>query len=484
MKILLIQPPNMNMLTTNVPAFVDQETGFYPPLGLFYLAAYLQKNSSHTISVLDAVVERVDYQILEQYIAQYDPDVVGIQMMSFTVRDTLLTARAVKRAKKQAQVVVGGPHPNIYAEETIAQPDIDMIVLGEGEHIFTELIQYLEKGMDLHELPGIVFKNKGQPVRNPGAGFIADLDSLPFPARELTPYRKYYSVLSKRAVFTTMISSRGCPYRCLFCDRAFYGKIHRMRSAENVVSEMERCQKMGIEEIDFQDDIFTFSRKRVFEICDRIQSKKLNLSWNIRSRVDTIDKEMLKRMSEAGCQRIYYGIESGTPELQKVLRKNIDLEKAIQVFRWTRDCNISTLAYFMIGSPSETKRDIYRTIEYMNRLHPDFVHISITTPFPGTDLYSLGLKNGLFEKDYWQEYARNPFHDFTPRYWNELLTRQELLDLLRIAYKKFYLRPQYIICELMKIRSLKELMKKIKMGIRMILFSVSTWLRPSAKAGS
>jgi radical SAM superfamily enzyme YgiQ (UPF0313 family) len=448
-----------------MPEYLSEED-YCPPLGLLYVASYLEKHSLHSVEVLDAFVEKIiSYDVLREQIRSINPDIVGIQMMTFTARDALLTARTVKEIDKNIPVVVGGPQPNIYINETIAFEEIDYIVLGEGEKIFTELVNRLAQGKDVMNIPGIALKHDGKTIINDQKGYIDDLDELPFPARHLTPYKKYFSILGNHSTFTTMVSSRGCPFRCLFCDRAYHGKIYRKRSAQNVVLEMEECQKLGIQEIDFQDDLFTFNKSRVLEICDILISKKIKLKWNVRSRIDTVDRGLLKRMAEAGCQRIYFGIEAGTPEIQKVLRKNIDLEKAKQVFKWSREFNITTLAYIILGSPQETRDHIYRTIEYTKELKPDFAHIGILTPFPHTDLYSLGLEKGLYN-DYWREYAKDPFKEFIPRYWEESLSREELLELLNYAYKNFYLRPIYIIRELLKVKSLQELWRKIKGGLK------------------
>ena len=470
MKVLLIQSPWINMISSNIPEYLEEED-YCPPLGLLYVASYLENNSSHEVEVLDAIVEKIpSYEKLEERIRKSNPDIVGIQMMTFTARDALLTARTVKKINKNIPVVVGGPHPNIYVNETIAFDEIDYIVLGEGEKIFTDLVNRLADGKDVRDLPGIAMKHEGQTIINDQKGYTEDLDSLPFPARHLTPYKDYFSILGNHSTFTTMVSSRGCPFRCLFCDRAYHGKIYRKRSAENVVEEMELCQKMGILEIDFQDDLFTFDKERVIKICNLLISKKSTLKWNVRSRVDTVDKELLQIMANAGCQRIYFGIEAGTPEIQKVLRKNIDLVRAKEVFQWARDLNMTTLAYIMIGAPQETRTHILRTIDYMKEIKADFVHIAVLTPFPHTEVYSQGIEKGLFN-DHWKRYAENPFEEFTPRYWDETLSPKELLELMNYAYKSFYLRPLYIIRELLKVKTKQELWRKIKGGLKVAFYS-------------
>ena len=296
-----------------------------------------------------------------------------------------------------------------------------------------------------------------------------DLDRLPFPARHLTPYPKYSSVIARRAPITTMFTSRGCPYQCIFCDRPHLGKKFRARSAKNVVDEMEACVELGIREFLVYDDTFTIQRQRVLDVCDEITRRKLDIGWDIRARVNTVDEEMLRRLRQAHCERIHYGVEAGTDRVLKVLQKGITLEQARQAFRATKRAGISTLAYFMIGAPTETREEILQTIAFARSLDPDFVHITIVTPFPGTRLYFMGLEQGRFTHDFWREFAANPTTDFQPQYWEEHLTRDELQELVTHAYKSFYERPGYILRRLAQVRSVGELARKARAGVKVFL---------------
>lgn len=466
MKVLLIYPPAENMITTNVPSFVDEETGFYPPLGLMYVAAYAERNTEHKIEILDTQVERMNYAMIEREIGRRKPDIVGIQAMTFTLIDVILTAKIIKRVDEEIMIVLGGPHVNIYPNETISIPEIDYIVLGEGEVPFTELIQNMENTQKLKKIRGLVFK-EGEKIVNTGSReLIDDLDIIPFPARHLTSYKKYYSLLAKRSPVTTMMTSRGCPYKCLFCDRPHLGKKFRARSAGNVVDEMEECVDMGIKEFFLYDDTFTINRQRVLDICDEIVNRGLDVGVDIRTRVDNVNKELLEKLREAGCERIHYGVESGNPEILKVLRKGITIEQARKAFKMTKEVGIKTLAYFMIGSPRETKSQILETIEFAKKLNPDYVHFSVTTPYPATPLYYMGLKEGQLKNDCWKEFAKNPTKDFVPELWEENLSREELIELLKYAYKSFYTRPRYIIKEMLEVRSLEEFKRKAKAGLK------------------
>ena len=180
---------------------------------------------------------------------------------------------------------------------------------------------------------------------------IKNLDDIPFPARHLVPYKKYSSLLSKGSIVTTIFTSRGCPFQCSFCDRPHLGKSFRARSAKNVVDEIEECVNMGIHDFLFYDDTFTIKRERVLEICNEIINKRLDIAWDIRTRIDVVNEEMLKHLKKAGCQGIHYGIEAGSEKILKVLQKGITIEQAKQVFDLTRKHKIPILAYFMIGNP-------------------------------------------------------------------------------------------------------------------------------------
>jgi len=472
MKVLLVNPPSVNEIVSCNPRFLNQERGYTPPLGILYLASYIKKFSDFEVKVLDCQAEKISYADLPQIIETKKPDIVGITAMTFTLIDALKFIEIVKKNNPQIIIVLGGPHPHIYPEETINLPGVDYVVLGEGEKTILELLKCLDKKDygRLRQVKGLVFKMDGQ-IINTGPGEpITNLDELPFPARQLTSYKNYYSIIAKKNPITTMFTSRGCPYRCTFCDRPAMGKLFRARSAKNVVDEMEECQKMGINEIFMYDDTFTVNRQRVIDICQEIQKRKLEIFWDIRARVDTVDEGVLKELKKAGCQRIHYGVEAGTEKILKVLNKGITLKQAEEAFRLTKRVGIQTLAYFILGSPSETKEDISETISFAKKLKPDFVQFTLLTPFPATAIYFDGLKRGILECDHWKQFAENPTPDFKTKYWEENFSEKELISLLNRAYRNFYLRPNFIVKEIFRIHSLSELKKKLKAGLR-ILFS-------------
>jgi anaerobic magnesium-protoporphyrin IX monomethyl ester cyclase len=472
-KVLLINPPATMTLSGNLPTVVDEERGYNPPLGILYLAAFLRREKVCDVEVIDSQVEELDYPGLKERIRKVSPDLVGISAMTFTLLDCIKVARIVKELHPNIPIAWGGSHIHIYADETIKLPEADFCFTGEGEHAFVELIKTLHNPDEWDKIQGLVFRRNGKIVRTPTRKLLAndDLDLLPFPARDLVPYHKYSSVMAKRDPITTMFTSRGCPFRCSFCDRPHLGKNFRANSPNYVVNEMEECINMGIREFLIYDDTFTVDKKRVHAICDEILRRKLDIGWDVRAKVNTIDADLLKHMKAAHCERIHYGVEAGTDRIMKVLRKGITTEETRKVFKMTKEAGIDTLAYFMIGSPSETRDEIKETFQFMQDLDPDYTHITILTPFPATEIYYQGLSSGLLKEDYWKNFALNPNPEFRPKFWTEVLSEAELQELIVEAYRSFYSRPSYIFKKMVQLRSFAELRLKVKAGFRILTMS-------------
>lgn len=470
MKIALINPPNIHHLKSVLPEPVEEERGYNPPLGLLYLAGYIQKHSpEHQIKVIDPLPENLNHQQVKEKMENFSPDILGVNVMSFTLIDALKVAKKAKENNPKIKIVFGGPHVHIYPQKTLEQKNIDYVVLGEGEKTFYKLINNIENEEYLKQTPGLAFFDKNNNYINTGSSeFIQNLDEIPLPARNLIDNNKYYSILGTSKLVTTMITSRGCPYNCLFCDRPHLGKVFRARTAKNVIKEIEDCLKYGIREFLFYDDTFTIDRKRVIDICNLIIEKKLDISWDIRARVNTVDEEMLKKLKQAGCLRVHYGVESGTQKILNILRKGITLEQIEKAFKITKKSGMETLAYFMIGNPEETKEDIEKTIKFAKKINPDYVHITGTMPFPATDLYKKALEENVIKKDVWHEFAKNPDPNFAPPLWTKNLSQEEIGKYVKKAYHRFYFRPTYILKRILKLKSFEEFKTKAKAGLKML----------------
>jgi len=326
---------------------------------------------------------------------------------------------------------------------------IDIIVRGEGELTTVDLA----KKNDLSTVKGITYRNNGRIISNPDKGLIADIDKIPFPARHLLPMNLYRSStffnIHGSKGHTTLITARGCPNKCVFCSSShFWGKL-RMRSPENIVAEIEEIiTKYGIRQIDFVDDTFTLSKKRVNKICNMILERDLDIKWVCSSRVNTITEETVKTMKKAGCYGIVFGIESGNQDILNRINKNVTLDQSRNAVQLSKKEGLITVGDFMIGLPDDTLETVTQTINFAIKLNPDRALFSMTTPFPGTTLYNEYLEKGLFKDNLtWDEFS---LHSGT-KFRNENLTAQEIEKSYLKAKRRFYIRSAFIIKSLVKI---------------------------------
>ncbi len=468
MKVLLINPPRENEIVGNNPSIIEEERGYNPPLGILYVAAYVEEQTSHEVAVIDSQVEELSYEALAKRIADFAPDVVGISTMTLCLFDVMKVIETAKEVVPSAKIVLGGPHVHLYPDETIELKGVDFLILGEGEVSFVKLLDALQDKVPFDEVKGLVYREGGKVVKTGMSELVADLDVFPHPARHLVPFEKYTSILSELNPITTMFTSRGCPYKCTFCDRPHLGKRFRARSAASVVDEFIKCKEMGIKFVLVYDDTFTVNKKRVIDTCDLLIEKKVGLKFDIRARVDTMNTEMLKKLKAAGCTGIHYGVESGTDRILGVLDKQINLELVKSVFKETMDMGMKTLGYFMIGCPTETREEMDETIDFACRLKADYVHMTVLTPFPGTKIYDMALAEGVIKTDVWREFAANPSVDFVPPIYAGIYKREELMAILMQGYKKFYTRPGYIFHKVLELRSTAQLKKYVKAGLKII----------------
>ena len=467
MKILLINPPRWHELVGKNPSIIEKHRGFNPPLGLLYIASTLKKFSNHHVDILDTQPHQWTYTQLEGFLRQQLYDVIGISAMTFTLIDAYRTAQIIEKCIPSAKVVLGGTHVHLFPDETINLSGIDYAFMGEAEFSFLEFMNQLGNAGDMSNVSGLVYKGTdGKAIKNSFAP-VKKLNDIPFPERDILDIRLYNSLLSRGSFSTTIISSRGCPFHCAFCDRPLspVTSHFRARDARNVVDEVSKCLELGIKDFLFYDDTFTVNRKRVLEICEEILARKLRIRWDIRTRVDTVDKEMLGSLRRAGCAAIHYGVEAGNDRILKAIKKGFTVRKVREIFHLTKKMGIETLAYFMIGLPSERSEDVQDSFQLAKELKPDYAHFTIFSPYPGTELYNLGLEKGLFKTDIWREFAKNPVDGFKIPVWEEYFTREQLYAIIVKFYKSFYLRPRYLFSRILRVRSRDELLKKAKAGL-------------------
>jgi anaerobic magnesium-protoporphyrin IX monomethyl ester cyclase len=472
MRVLLVNPPLRRMVSANVPAFVEEERGTYPPMGLLYMAAYLREKGPKgvEVKVLDTVLEDLSDAQIEETLRREAPDVVGTQVLTFTLLDSLAVTQLAKKVNPQVVTVLGGRHCDIYPAETAALPGVDYVITGEGELAFAKLIERLGDPSELECIPGLTFRRGDRLISNP-LRMIDNLDELPFPARDLTSYRDYRFLLAKKSIFTTLITSRGCPYGCSFCDEGH--KRFRAVSAPRVVDEIMDCkQRFGIEQFFIFDSTFTVDRRRVLDLCDLLVQRRAGIVFDVRSRVNLIDEEVLQALKRAGCVRIQYGVESGNDAVLRAINKHIKVEQVRATVKLTRKYGFEILCDFMLGLPGETEKEAEDTVRLALELPIDYAQFAITVPYPNTNLYRYGIKQGIFD-DYWRAFSAHPTPDFTPRLWEEHFAREQLITLMMRAYERFYYRPAYILREFRNMRSLTEVYHKTKAGLHLVTRSVA-----------
>ncbi len=470
-KVALVFPPYKESQDSISLKENKQHLGLIPPISLGYVAAILEQIGC-TVRLIDVSALGLAKEDVIADLKSFNPDFLGFTMSTFQFQHTLSWIRYIKSALN-ISVIVGGIHLSVYPRETLTHPEIDYGVVGEAEDTLPELLYSVINKHNLNEVAGICFRDQdGKVALTSLREYRSNLDKSPFPSRHLLPNDKYYSLISQRKNFTAMITSRGCPFRCIFCDNQTIP--YRCRSAKNIVDEMQECHKeYNINEIDIFDGVFSVSQKRAIEICTQIRRRRLKIAWSIRMRVDLVNEEMLDSLVDAGCMRIYYGIESGSPEILKTINKMVNLEHIERIVRLTKKKGINTFGYFMIGNPGETEDTIKQTIRLMKRLPLDYVQIAPVFPPPNTRLYDM-VKSEI-KQDYWARYTLNNEEEKREllRYGTDL-TDHQIKQHVRKAYLSFYLRPCYVVKALLRLKSFDELLRSFRALRDMIVSYVFT----------
>ena len=385
----------------------------YPPLGLGYLAAVAEQDG-HEVRIHDFGL--YPSQPLEEdarQVVDYKPDLVAFTSMTTSYH---YVEQLVQRLKGElgVPVIIGGPHATTMPDATLANPNIDYLIYGEGEHIWQDFLRALESGdTRWGDISGLWYKEDGRVVSGGSRKPIDDLDALPFPSRHLYDLDKYPLYAPNGEPMLTILSSRGCPYACSFCFKGIVGRSYHQRSPEDIVAELKEVNAAyGIRNFYFIDDLFTIDVKRLEIILDYFIDQRLDYRWRCLARVDRVTPDLLKKMYKAGCRQIHYGIESGNQEVLKRTAKHIDLQQVRDAVKWTEDAGIRSKGYFILGLPGDNEETMQETIEFAASLELTEAMFSIATPFPGTKLWDeLILKNpGMaYDADFTKTYYYNNY---------------------------------------------------------------------------
>jgi len=418
----------------------------WPHMGLGYLASCL-KQKGVTVNIFDMRVVGSSLPTVFDIVGRFRPNYVGITAMTEDMDRAGLVAEICKKVDPGILTILGGVHVSTLPFPTMsAFPQFDIGVIGEGEYVLPTLIEMLDRGESLDTLGGIVYRSHGAIKITALRPFIEDLDALPFPAWELFPlqlYRGYNETIGKHGLELPILTSRGCPFQCVFCARPSGSKA-RLRSPKNVVDEIERnYDRFKSRYLFISDENFTFNRSRVHRICHEIVDRGLDIEWWCESRVDTCDRETLVLMKKAGCYLVSFGVESGNPEILRSIKKRITLSQCESFTRTCRELGIITEAYFILGHPYETRKTAEDTISFARKLNTDRMSIGIMVPLPGTEVANMASKGEggyRFMGKNWSDYGKIIGRALEL----EELPRHELEWLQIKGYIKFYLRPSRI----------------------------------------
>lgn len=473
MQIALINPPKTFQVWAGVPDIFNMPDAYlFPPLGIMYLAGFLKQRTRHVPFLFDAVAQAWSAeQVAAQAIAT-GASVLGVTANTHNLVNVAEVIAEARRLQPNITVLLGGSHVNSFPEEAARLPGVDVVIRGDGEETLANFLDCLESGKDWKQLDNLAYLENGQPrlttLREPDS----DLDLCPFPDREGLASDAYYTPGMKMAKATTIISSRGCPFNCAFCS---VPHRYRTRSPKNIVDELEYCnRKLGIQEFHFIDDIFNITTDRVMAISQEILNRNLKIFWGFKAGCKAVNENMLSLARKAGCIRMHYGVETWSDEGLISMNKQTRLADIKPAFAMTRKAGIRPIAYLIIGCPHEkTPADVLKVVPFVKSLNPDYVVFSLYTPYPDAPIFKEGVAKGLWDADCWKKFMRNPTRTYElPTVWNEFMTKEQLVELLKRVHNGFYFSPGVMLRTLASMRTLPELIRLIQGGMILLKLQI------------
>ncbi len=442
------------------------------PVSLVYLAGYMEKQG-YPVRIFDGQVETMTEQTIRRTIDEFKPDVVGITCMTPMVVETHMVAAITKSCKPAPMVVVGGIHPSILPDDMIQDTNIDVLVRGEGEITFHELLEAWPD-RELKSIDGLSYRDGDEVVHTPDRALLDDLDILPLPARHLVNYEGYHQIPD--AVFAEplreILTSRGCPFQCIFCSARFIsGYKYRYHSPGRVLEEVDLLvNRYRAKQIAVLDDNFVVDRQRTIDICEGLLHKGYHkkLVWTTAARADQVDYDLMKLMKEAGFKLLSFGVETGSPRLLKMIKKGEDMDQIKVAVESAHRAGLKVRGTLILGLPTETREESMATIRWAKDLRLDFAKFSLATPYPGTVLYDIALKQGKLSNDWSHFSSMAGFADYDPVFVPEGREPREMSLLQKQAMREFYMRPRQVVNLLKNVTSWKDI-KMLYYGARSLL---------------
>ncbi|MFQ5963021.1 MAG: B12-binding domain-containing radical SAM protein [Candidatus Scalinduaceae bacterium] len=440
-----------SIFLANAPYFLEERYGklasvgaTLPHMGLLMLGAVLRERG-HRVRIFDASAQGLSYEQTIEDTKKFQPDIIALTAVTPSIFKTVKLASMMKDVYPSIPIVLGGPHFTAVPEQTLTDYSVfDYGVLGEGENTLVDLVEALAADKRPINVPGVAFRENGKVFFSPPRPNIKDLDTLPFPAWDLLDGfpSQYHPALFKykRLPSTHIISARGCPSKCIFCDTSVFSRQIRFHSAEYVLEMVDHLVKnFGIKEIIFEDDQFLMKKERVARICNGLLKAKRGISWCCSVRVNSVkDLALLKQMKRSGCWQINYGIESGNQKILNFAKKEITIDQIEKAVRLTHEAGILSKGYFILGLPYETEETMRNTIHFAKHIPLNDISVFMLTPFPGSEMYDIAEQCGTIENDFEQMNVLNVA--FLPNG----LSKEKLLYYQQRFMREFYLRPRVI----------------------------------------
>ena len=446
-----------------IPAFLNKfMSEKIPALGISYIAANLEK-AGYDVKFIDSMALGLSAQQTKKAIMDYGPNIVGITAMTVTFLGALEAARIAKECG--ALVVMGGPHFSIFPQESMSHEEIDYAIFGEGEESMVHLVRAIEENRSVENIKGLIWRENGT-VRVNEPAIIDDLESLPVPARHLTPFNSY-RFIGARTPFATVLTQRGCPFKCGYCATDNPMRKVRFRKIESVLDEIELLVKdFGTREINFAVETFTLKRNFTVALCEGILKRNIKVRWQAPTRVDCVDSELLKLMYRAGCWQLRFGIESGNQRILDLMNKNVTLEMIESAVNLVKKAGMQTVGYFILGYVDEDAQSLENTISFAKKLDLDSAVFYLGVPYYKTNFHELAVERRLIDKNYWREWVMGKRTDALPF----LIPDAE--KWLQKAYSDYYYRPKYVLKRLCNIRSPQDATDNLIAGTTMLLSKI------------
>ncbi|MBF0361452.1 MAG: radical SAM protein [Oligoflexia bacterium] len=411
----------------------------FPPLEICYLSSILQKQGEETL-VIDAIAEKLNFEQTCSKLKCFFPDYIIFMSGLETIAEDIEVAKHLKIELK-CKLICFGYLPSYFPEQIISKGDIDIVIIGEPEEAIIDLNNIFKTNNDLSNIQGIAFKKATEIIITKKRNAVSNLDDIPFPDRTQLKQDQYYLPFCYKKPFTTLYTSRSCPFKCSYCVRS-WGDEFRQRSVENVLCEIDECVHLyKIKTFWFNDDTFTVNKKWVLDFCEKLKNKQYKIEWTCLSCIDILDEEKIIAMKNAGCNRIMFGVETASERLLKKYNRNQNLKNIVSLTKFIKSKKIEVLGFFLIGGPYEEISDVNESIALAKQLNLDYITINQMRAYYGTDFYNELAANNKVK-----------FNLFPYKVEIEnKISQKELSRLIFKFYRSFYLRPSYLLKNFIKI---------------------------------